>query len=331
MPSNDLTAAEVAALIDPANHPTPLSAQELEDLTAHLSDQEVQEVVQQLGLGALAQQLPPIVNKLLRAAHLLTVASPPEYDDDVDSIIRHLDVVSISSDEEETPVPAAPSLGPSSSTQPTSSAPPATPARTRPTSSLPSGYIVRSPQKVGPVLTWFEAGSLTLGMRAASVRRGAKKHPGSHKPRSGAYAVFFGGEVGVFEHWSDVQPRITGHGLAIYSGFKNVTAAEAALQYARSQGWTSDSSPPTSDTRTHSTYTDNPLNSDPNSRWYVVCRGVRPGVYHSYLECSLNTSGVPGNLCNAFDTQAEAEQAFTQAEEQRLVRAIPRSAPAHLI
>ncbi|KAJ7196875.1 hypothetical protein GGX14DRAFT_329909, partial [Mycena pura] len=130
------------------------------------------------------------------------------------------------------------------------------------------------------------------------------------------YTVFYGGEIGVFEAWPDVKRSITGHGLAIYAGFPSLQAVQAALDYARTMGWTADSHPSdvTSPLPTPASYEDNPLNSSCSAnQWYVVCRGVVPGVYKSYLECSLNTVGVKGNLCCSFETRAEAESVYADA------------------
>ncbi|KAJ7741968.1 hypothetical protein DFH07DRAFT_705032, partial [Mycena maculata] len=137
------------------------------------------------------------------------------------------------------------------------------------------------------------------------------------------YTVFYGGEVGVFEEWADVHASVTGHGLAIFSGFSSVQAATAALQYARQRGWTADSQPPfTSPSSIPPDFdNDNPLNvgAAGSGIWYTVARGVTPGVYRSYLECGLNISGIKGALFSSFDTREEALAAFAQACESGYV------------
>ncbi|KAJ6501529.1 hypothetical protein C8R47DRAFT_1067858 [Mycena vitilis] len=92
-PAHDLSPAEIAALIGPDNHPDPLSADELERLTAPLTDQQLEEVLNLLGLGPLARQFPPALLKLMRVAKHIASARPPEYDDDVDAITRDFDLV----------------------------------------------------------------------------------------------------------------------------------------------------------------------------------------------------------------------------------------------
>ncbi|KAJ7689747.1 hypothetical protein B0H16DRAFT_1273676, partial [Mycena metata] len=139
------------------------------------------------------------------------------------------------------------------------------------------------------------------------------------------YVIYFGREVGVFESWNDVVPRTSGHGLTIYAGYNSLRAATAALQYARAKGWTGDTSPPPYDAAPPrpSDFADNPLNQGAiNNRWYAVCRGIRPGVYRSYLECSLNVSGVKRSLHNSFNTRAEAEEAFSSALRTGLVQTL---------
>ncbi|KAJ7036485.1 hypothetical protein C8F04DRAFT_953926, partial [Mycena alexandri] len=144
------------------------------------------------------------------------------------------------------------------------------------------------------------------------------------------YAIFFGQEIGVFKSWNDVQTRTSGHGLAIYAGYTSLTAATAALEYARRKGWTGDTSPPPYDARPPlpTDLTDNALNQGTiNKRWYAVCRGIAPGVYRSYLKCSLNVSGVKRSLHSSFDTRAEAEHAFSQALRNGLVETLVRTSP----
>lgn len=46
------------------------------------------------------------------------------------------------------------------------------------------------------------------------------------------------------------------------------------------------------------------------SKYYVVWKGVNPGVYSSWTECQLQIKGYEGALFKSFATQAEAEHAF---------------------
>ncbi|KAJ6503174.1 hypothetical protein C8R47DRAFT_1210450 [Mycena vitilis] len=325
-PAHDLTPAEIAALIGPDNHPDPLSADELDRLTAPLTDQQLEEVLNLVGLGTLARQLPPALLKLMRIAKHIASARPPEYDDEVDAVTRNFDLVGFAS---ALGIDAEPATPP-----PSSPAPPQTPVRPRPAQSAPStphtavagrSYVVDSPAKVGRAIPWLEAGALTQGVRGASVHATGKRQ--RSRKKSHAYVVFYGGTIDVFDSWDKVQPAITGHGVAIHCGFPSTDAAHAALAYARRKGWTGDSSPPPDSPSPSTTYTENPLNVGSDGLWYVVCRGVQPGIYRSHLECSLNVTGVKRNLFSAFDTFEEAESAFAGVVKAKLVQKIPRAQP----
>ncbi|KAJ6489315.1 hypothetical protein C8R47DRAFT_1215662 [Mycena vitilis] len=50
-----------------------------------------------------------------------------------------------------------------------------------------------------------------------------------------------------------------------------------------------------------------PLHGDRDGRWYVVYRGITPGVYQSSLECSLNTRGLS---CATYESYASKEDAI---------------------
>ncbi|KAJ6455639.1 hypothetical protein C8R47DRAFT_1228136 [Mycena vitilis] len=321
-----LLPAEIAALIGPDNHPHPLSAAELESLMAPLTDEQLEEVLNLLGLDSLARQFPPALLKLMRVAKHVASARPPEYDDEIDTITRNFDLVGFASALGIDREPATP--------PPSSPEPPQTPVRLRVAQSAPStpntaaagrSYIVNSPAKAGRTISWLEAGALTQGIRGASVHGTGSRRRGRKK--SGAYVVFYGGTIAVFDSWDQVQPAITGHGVAIHSGFPSIPAAHAALEYARSKGWTGDSTPPPASPSPSTTYAENPLNAGSEGLWYVVCRGVQPGVYRSHLECSLNITGVKGNLFASFETLEEAETAFAGVVKSNLVRKISRAKP----
>ncbi|KAJ7027966.1 hypothetical protein C8F04DRAFT_1266359 [Mycena alexandri] len=212
MAPHDLTVSELADLIAPANHPQCLSADELEALTSHLSEAQLDDVIRRLGVGVFVRQLPPTFHRVFLAAQ------------------RSL--------ETSTPPPSSPE-------------PPVTPPRARQAQSTPSTpqtgpqYKYTSPTATGRIVSWFQAGALTQGVQGASVRT-VRGHPSRSRStrKAAAYTIFFGGEIGVFASWADVEPRIKGHGLAIYGGYTSTAAAAAALSYARDKGWTGDSTPP---------------------------------------------------------------------------------------
>ena len=45
-------------------------------------------------------------------------------------------------------------------------------------------------------------------------------------------------------------------------------------------------------------------------KYYVVWKGVIPGIYTSWTDCQLQTKGYDGALYKSFDTKEEAERAF---------------------
>ena len=45
-------------------------------------------------------------------------------------------------------------------------------------------------------------------------------------------------------------------------------------------------------------------------KYYVVWKGVSPGIYTSWTECQLQTKGYDGALYKSFDTKEEDERAF---------------------
>ena len=44
-------------------------------------------------------------------------------------------------------------------------------------------------------------------------------------------------------------------------------------------------------------------------KFYVVWKGVEPGVYDSWTDCQLQIKGYKGALYKSFDTREEAEKA----------------------
>ena len=48
-------------------------------------------------------------------------------------------------------------------------------------------------------------------------------------------------------------------------------------------------------------------------KYYVVWKGVSPGIYTSWTDCQLQTKGYEGAQYKSFETQEEAEQAFASS------------------
>ncbi|KAJ7820054.1 hypothetical protein B0H13DRAFT_2378049 [Mycena leptocephala] len=221
MAPHDLTPAEIAQLLAPVNHPSPLSADELEQLVAPSGSTQGY-----ARCSAHHSRLPP-----------------PEYDDEIDTIIRNLDLVEIPIRRLLHRLPPYPRQGaghPKAHTTP------------RPTHPVTLIEISDSPPSL-PGLPYPRQGGATLSTPTT---------PTSPLP----YGLDCGLDIG---------------------------------------SWCYSSTP---------SIEPNPLNASSKSNmWYVVCRGVVPGVYRSFLECSLNTSGVKGNMCGRFTTLKDAESCFDEA------------------
>ena len=54
----------------------------------------------------------------------------------------------------------------------------------------------------------------------------------------------------------------------------------------------------------------------PKQKFYVVWKGVAPGIYTSWTECQLQIKNYKGSLYKSFDTREEAEQALASAAHQ---------------
>lgn len=48
-------------------------------------------------------------------------------------------------------------------------------------------------------------------------------------------------------------------------------------------------------------------------KYYVVWRGVEPGIYESWTDCQLQTKGFEGAIYKSFNTKQEAEEAYVSS------------------
>ncbi|KAJ7773744.1 hypothetical protein DFH07DRAFT_767685 [Mycena maculata] len=234
-------------LVFPPQQMSPLIPAQITDLlhscnrlTTDLTLTQLEEVAHRMGLSMLAHNLLPLFLKIMLAAQRITCDTPPEYDDQIDNLIRNFDV------------------------------------------------------------------SLLVGILGASVRK-VKKGSRRRKPPAGTFIIFYDGEVGVFERWEDVQASITGHVLAIYCGFPDILAANNALEYAHSKGWTADSQPP-------------PTAASPFPVPSTEPNPLSTGALATGL--CLNILGLRGAIFNAFTTHKEAEEVFKDTQLCHLVRSI---------
>ena len=55
-------------------------------------------------------------------------------------------------------------------------------------------------------------------------------------------------------------------------------------------------------------------------KFYVVWKGVNPGIYSSWTDCQLQIQGYKGAIYKSFDSQEEAEHAFATPAYQYMNR-----------
>ncbi|KAJ7604346.1 hypothetical protein DFH06DRAFT_1349478 [Mycena polygramma] len=166
-------------------------------------------------------------------------------------------------------------------------------------------YAYQNANTAGITTSWSEAAALTQGVAGGSSLRLTPKS--KSKARVGAYVVFFGRVPGVYEFWyEEAEPHVKGVKGSLYQGYQTPELATAAYEYARERGWTHVLPCPRIRFTTAPILrlptpvgalddTPNPLHNATSTQagiWYVVFRGICPGVYQSSLECSLNTVGL---------------------------------------
>lgn len=95
MAPHDLTVSELADLIAPANHPQRLSADELEALTSHISEAQLDDVIRRLGVGIFVRQLPPTFHRVLSAVRRVARDPSPAYIEDIDDLVHDFDEQSL--------------------------------------------------------------------------------------------------------------------------------------------------------------------------------------------------------------------------------------------
>ncbi|KAJ7834678.1 hypothetical protein B0H13DRAFT_2369765 [Mycena leptocephala] len=251
-----------------------------------------------------------------------TPSPPPLYREaDPDELSRQLGRLSIN-------IAISPNTAPTPPPQP----PPAyTTTSAAASVALPGAlYAYSTPQQTGFTPSWSEAAAATQGVPGASARSliPRTRAPPKRVGRKGGYAVFCGLATGAFEHWlTEAGPLVLGVSNSIYKGYSTLALAQAAYQYALAQGWTRTLTRQRASFTVLSTVqlrgplpTPNwlfdsltPLHGDAlEGRWYVVYRGVTPGVYQSSLECSLNTRGLSGSCYDSWDDKDVAIAHFME-------------------
>ncbi|TRM56326.1 hypothetical protein BD626DRAFT_414228 [Schizophyllum amplum] len=161
----------------------------------------------------------------------------------------------------------------------------------------------------------------------------------SKKP--GAYVVFLGQKAGVYTNWDDCRSQVTGIKHNSYLGYKTMNEARAAFEAARGRGLTFSFADATATVGQHITETRLSIEDlvlctafmdDATSvamapsghLWYVVFQGVQPGVYRTYHEAMLSTTGLKGAALRSYRGRDEAVGAFKIALESGEVRKLTR-------
>ncbi|KAJ7144887.1 hypothetical protein C8R43DRAFT_953680 [Mycena crocata] len=183
-------------------------------------------------------------------------------------------------------------------------------------------YYFESPGRSGYTQSWATAANASQGVEHGHVQRVQNKPKKKHTKKA-AYVVFFGHRPAAYLNWADAKSAVSGAKNAIYRGYGTVKEAQDAFAYAQARGWTrcTDARGPLGPTSTphlpqyptpsqrHDPPSPNPLHGteDLDDNWYVVYKGIVPGVYHSLLEAMLNTVGVSNS---AYETVVGRDAAF---------------------
>ncbi|KAJ6503460.1 hypothetical protein C8R47DRAFT_1210705 [Mycena vitilis] len=231
--------------------------------------------------------------------------------------------------DEDSPSEPTPARGP-----PVPASRPCTPEPPTHLPSSPRLYTYSSPSKRAVTHDWAEAAHATIGIPNAGSQRLTPRRR-KNKP-SNAYTVFFGRNPGWYNSWDQVQSSVQGVRGAIYQGYHSDSAASSAYEYARVRLWTgvcstSPNAPlPWAHLRSRQlpvpfTGTDSETNTLHCGKWYVVYKGLSPGVYQSFLECGINTVGIRGSAHDAADSLDAATISFLKARDAGETASYPAS------
>ncbi|KAF7335137.1 hypothetical protein MVEN_02264700 [Mycena venus] len=154
-------------------------------------------------------------------------------------------------------------------------------------------YQYSGPIRQGFTRLWSEAGAATQGVPGAHVHAVIQGSSLSGK----RYVVFHGLRCGVFDSWNVAKPLVhrherlllmlrhaLGHELSIATTPRPAHAIPALPQPIF-----------TADVQSAIFVQPNPLHlseSIQDNKWYIVYKGIHPGVYRSYLESQLNVLGL---------------------------------------
>ncbi|KAJ7863695.1 hypothetical protein B0H13DRAFT_1899467 [Mycena leptocephala] len=282
--------------------------------------------------------------------------SPPAYSE-LDALIANLTTLDLAASTGNPRPPCSPRTPPPN--RPVDSPQPTPQTPRRPATSV---YEFESPTRSGCTTQWrvsthlFMRSLLTIWMTQVRgllllTRVVAKTPwvPKAARKKNRAFVVFFGRAPDVYHSWygptgAEIQVKHVSH--AVFQGYSSLKEAQAAFAYARERSWIgvrdsrspSPTGPPlraiptiplplASDTTPH-----NPLHSAKASapKWHVVYAGITPGIYSSFLECYLNTTGLRTASYQSAASRLEAIQLWCTAEAAGTIRVITPSYSVHL-
>ncbi|KAL1658416.1 hypothetical protein GGF50DRAFT_10724, partial [Schizophyllum commune] len=159
---------------------------------------------------------------------------------------------------------------------------------------------------------------------ARSARRGRSKR---------GYVVFVGKQSGVYTTWDACNAQVHRVNHSFHQSYPTLAEARAAFEVARAYGFTfscgegtiavgaqvAATPVPASDLVLCLAFLDDPASkviSPADDAWYVVYKGVQPGVYRSYVEVGILTTGLADARHCSFTTREEAVESFTSALER---------------
>ncbi|KAJ7601291.1 hypothetical protein DFH06DRAFT_1353508 [Mycena polygramma] len=207
-------------------------------------------------------------------------------------------------------------------------------------SSTQTLYRFESPVKSGYTAHWDEAAEHTQGIPGGHVSLVISNPRPRNRAR--AYAVFYGRIPGVYNTWEKARQQVDGASGSLFQGYPSTDDADAAYAYARARSWVricgsrrrgpparqSTAPIPVLPQPVALVDTPNPLHTgdagaaSPGRRWYVVYRGVTPGVYQSSLECGLNTCGISNAAHDSWGSRDVAIAKYQNALTEGRVRVI---------
>ncbi|KAJ7433175.1 hypothetical protein B0H11DRAFT_2259699 [Mycena galericulata] len=160
--------------------------------------------------------------------------------------------------------------------------------------------------------------------------------PRKKKKKLAAYAVFYGRRAGVYTEWfgpAGAEAQVRGVPYSLYQGYATASQAQAAFEYAHQRSWVSSPSNASSPSiptlpipQAPRSLMSNPLHGGILvPKWHIVYAGINPGIYPSYLECALNTLGLPSAEYESAATLEEAEARWHEATRTGRTRVLTHS------